>query len=474
MAKGSSMLTAAIRARFSGNKSFAAIPGFPSGPANTANSSQIFGSWAYGNSSEDRWANAAGTDEIRALSVNSADQVMIGEGLASKNRKTAQWSVQDNGSISSAGFFLVNTGESYRVTAITWEHATQSSVAGTAYVEKTPSGTAIGSGTSLMSGTFDLHAIANATVTTATLTTTNSGDSDNPDLILNVGDQLSVVIAGTITSLVGVVCTVHLAPLGRSSKVVSYYLKANADLVQAQYFFTANRAYGPIQAISVRYSTKTSVAALKLTVTKDTGTTAAGGGTSLLTNNTNAGLLVDAVANTTYSGTLSATAATIRLASGDRLAIKFSGGTLTALVGVVVTVSFQEFASDRTEKTFFLDHIPGAADLTGWIAESFWIAERDYEVLDISMVGNVATGAAAKVTVTADSGTTAAGAGTVLNTANSSAGFDLNATARTTQFATLPAANLRFLLTGDRLSYKPSGTLTTGAGVALTVSLRPC
>ncbi len=442
--------------------------------ANTNNAVGIAENWAADNTSETRWRNAADTDDIRAMSVNAYDQLMVGEMLTSSERKSAQWQIQDNGSISSSGFFLVNVGEAYRVTAITWEHKTQSSVAGTAYVEKTPSGTAIGSGTSLMSGTFDLHAIVNATVTSATLSTSPTSDSDNPSLLLAAGDMLSVVIAGTITSLAGVVLTVHMAPIGKSVKCASFYMKANADLVQGQMIFTANRPFNAA-AVAMRWSTKSSVAALKLTVTNDTTTSAAGAGTSILTDGTNAGVLVTQTANVTYNGTISATAATVRLLPGNRLSIEFSGATLTALVGLVVTVSMTETAAGRVEKTFTLDHVPGAADLTGLIGQSFYSADRDYEVLDISETHNVAAGAACKVAITADSGTTAAGGGTVLSTQNTSAGFDLNATARTTQYATLPAVlGSRFLLAGDRLSLKlPTGTLTTAAGLQITVSLAP-
>jgi len=464
--------TAAVRQLFS---RFGMSGGTVAPPSsNTVEAAYNSIDWAYDNGGEVRFRNAADTDDIRALSVNASNQVMVAEALASAERKSVAWQVQDNASIVSQGFFIANPGEYYRITGITWEHTTQSSVSGTAYVEKTPSGTAIGSGTSLMSGTFNLHTIANATVTQATLTTTNTGDSDNPDLILNPGDMLSVVIAGTTTSLAGVVCTVYYAPLTKSVKHATYYMNANADMVQGQYFFTANRAYGNVLAVSMRWSTKSSVAGLKLTVTKDTGTTAPGGGTSLLTDNTNAGPLVTQTANTTYAGTMSTTAATIRMAAGDRLSIEFSGATLTALVGLVVTVSIAETAAGRIEKTWFLDHVPGQADLTGLVSGTFWTADRDYEVLDLSFVQNVAAGAACKMTVTADTGTTAPGGGTVLATQNTNAGFDLNATARTVQYATLPTIENRFLLTGDRLSIKtPTGTLTTAAGAQLTVSLAP-
>jgi hypothetical protein len=438
---------------------------------NTTNAAALPYGWGADNTAEMRWNNAAGTDVVRALSVNSANQVMVAEALATAERKTVMWSMQDNASISTQAFFIVNTGESYRITGVSWIHTTKSSVAGTAYVEKTPSGTAPGSGTSVMSGTFDMTA-NNATLLTATLSTTTTGNSDSPSVILAAGDALSIVVAGTITSLAGVTCVVTMAPLGASVKTASFYMKSNTDLVRSETFLVANRPY-VVTGVSMRWSTASSVAGLRLTVTNDATTAAAGAGTSVLTDGSNAGPLATTTANTTVSGTLSTTAATVRLLPGNRLAIQFNGASLTALAGLVVTVSMSETAAGRAEKTMYLNHVVGAADLVGWVSGTFFIADRDYEVLDISEIHDVAAGAAAKVAVTAESGTTAAGSGTVLTTQNTNAGFDLNAVARTVQFATLATSANRFLLAGDRLSCKPSGTLTTAAGVAITVSLAP-
>lgn len=468
-------LAASIRGLFAGNPN---IPQpFPNVAANTVNSPQLPFDWSYGNSAEVRFKNAAGTDDVRALCVNPSNQTMVAEQLAMNAYKNVSWQVADNGSIASQGFFLVNPNERYRVVSISWIHTTQSSVSGTAYVEKTPTGIAIGKGTTLMSGTFALSTIANSTVTAATLTTTNTGDSDNPDLILNPGDQLSVVIAGTITSLAGVCCTVVLAPLGVSCKTATYYMNANADMVQGQAFFVANRAYGNVLNVGVRFSTASSVSGLKLTVTKDTSTTAPGGGTSLLTNNTNAGVLVTGTANTTLTGTMSATAATIRVASGDRLSIEFSGGTLTALVGLVVTVSIAETAGDDQEVSWFLNHVVGQSDLTGLGAVNFFIADRDYEVTDFRYVDATAgtSGSAVNVGVGVATGTTAAASATITNlqTDGSNAGFNAKGTANTVQVATLAALGLRYLLKGDRLCIVPSGTFTTAAGNAITMRLTP-
>ena len=69
---------------------------------------------------------------------------------------------------------------------------------------------------------------------------------------------------------------------------------------------------------------------------KDTGTTAPGSGTALLTNNTNTGFNLNATANTVQVGALVATAASLALATGDRLAMKFTGSA-TATANLALT-----------------------------------------------------------------------------------------------------------------------------------------
>lgn len=74
-----------------------------------------------------------------------------------------------------------------------------------------------------------------------------------------------------------------------------------------------------------------------LQLTKDTGTTAPGGGTDLLTNNTNTGFDLNATANTVQTGTLTATTADLQLAIGNRLSIDFANAIQsTAGINLVV------------------------------------------------------------------------------------------------------------------------------------------
>ena len=117
---------------------------------------------------------------------------------------------------------------------------------------------------------------------------------------------------------------------------VTFALNANASLAD-QAFFIADRAYTVKAIYEIHAVAGNDAGAVNLQVTKDTSTNAPGAGTNLLTNNSNAGFDMKGTANTLQTGTLSATAADLELAAGDRLSVDFAG-TLTTLAGVVVTV----------------------------------------------------------------------------------------------------------------------------------------
>lgn len=107
--------------------------------------------------------------------------------------------------------------------------------------------------------------------------------------------------------------------------------------------------------------------------------------------------------------------------------------------------------------------------------QAFFVANRAYQVVAISEVHATAGNDAGAVTlqVTKDTSTNAPGAGTDLLTNNSNAGFDLKGTANTVQTGTLTATTTALqLAAGDRLSVDFAGTLTTLAGVVVTVSLK--
>jgi hypothetical protein len=120
---------------------------------------------------------------------------------------------------------------------------------------------------------------------------------------------------------------------------VSVSLALNGNCID-QNIFIADRAY---QVTRVDYSHATAGSdgsAVNLQLAKQTGTQAIGSGTNLLTNNTNAGFNCKATANTVQNGTLTATTASLQMATGDRLALDFTG-TITSLAGVTVTVQLK-------------------------------------------------------------------------------------------------------------------------------------
>jgi len=90
----------------------------------------------------------------------------------------------------------------------------------------------------------------------------------------------------------------------------------------------------------VHATAETTAATLRVQLTKDTGTQAAGAGTDLLTNTSGAGFDLKAAANTVQVGAL--VAESIRtLAAGDRLALDFTAAA-AELAGLVITVSIRK------------------------------------------------------------------------------------------------------------------------------------
>lgn len=119
---------------------------------------------------------------------------------------------------------------------------------------------------------------------------------------------------------------------------VSYIEAVNANIATST-IFIAERPYQVLQVSEVHDAAGTDVGAVTIDVTKDTGTTAMGGGTSVLAATFNAKSTARTVV-TKSGSTLAASNATLRLAAGDRLAVKFTGA-LTTLAGECLTVYLQ-------------------------------------------------------------------------------------------------------------------------------------
>lgn len=363
--------------------------------------------------------------------------------------KTVTYNETLNASIGTTPFFIAD--QAYTVVGITYVNKTAGTVAGaTATVTKDTGTAAPGAGTSLLTTPLTCLAVAN-TVATGTLTATTAA------LTLAAGDRLSALFAGTLTTLAGVVITVQMIPV-TAGEYANVFWRANGDIA-TQSFFQANRDM-VVTGVRAIYGTAFA-AAVTINVMKDTGTTAAGGGTSILT----AAMAGDGTINTVITPALTATASVLSMVAGDRLSLKFSATTTGALLCVVVT-----FAPLYIRKEVTWQLAPNAQQQ---VAQCFFIADRYYEVVDASCIFDVAAGGAAKLGVTIDKGTTVPGGGNVVQTDNTSAGFDMNATARTTQYMTPASRHLRLLSPGDRLGLVVTGAAQSLADSCITVSLIP-
>ena len=142
-------------------------------------------------------------------------------------------------------------------------------------------------------------------------------------------------------------------------------------------------------------------------------------------------------------------------ASNDE--VRFSDGSNWEALSKYIEVSF---------------HGQAAAEM---VDQSFFIANRTYQVVAVKYVHAVAesTATTLKVQVVKDHGTDAPGAGDNLLTNNSNAGFDCKATANTVQSGTLTSttANLQ-LAAGDRLSVDFTDSATELVGATITVTLK--
>jgi len=118
---------------------------------------------------------------------------------------------------------------------------------------------------------------------------------------------------------------------GNSDLIYATYFFTGTPAATAQVFFIANR---PLIVTSLSEVHATAAGGTStLNVTKDTGTTAPGGGTAL----GQAAFNLAATANTVQNATPSATIATVKLAAGDRLAVNFANA-IQSSAGIVVTV----------------------------------------------------------------------------------------------------------------------------------------
>jgi hypothetical protein len=113
------------------------------------------------------------------------------------------------------------------------------------------------------------------------------------------------------------------------------------------------------------------------------------------------------------------------------------------------------------QATYYFTGTPAATN------QVFFVAPANCTVVAISQVHSTAAGGASTLTVEKDTGTTAPGSGTAVQTGS----FNLNATANTVQTATLKTDGTATLAAGDRLAVNFANTIQSTAGLVVTVWL---
>lgn len=412
------------------------------------------------------------TTSIHIASVDTDSKVRVDREVQTGCRQSITFNLALNAGLATQAFFIAD--RPMGITGIEYRHTTagNDAAAVTAVITHETGTTAPGSGTVTMTNTFNCKGTAEV-VQNATLLSVDGNGDINSGLVLASGDRLSILFSGTLTTLAGVVVTVYLVP-GFKEQTAQFVANANA-LITTQGFFVANRDM-QITGVKMIWSTAgTDSGTVTGDVTIEGSTTAPGSGTSCLA----AAQSLKTTANTVVSPALSATAANTILAAGQRLSF-LTSGTLTALAGLVVVVYMQAKSDvNGTSLPYY-----GQVDVNFNIkangsqaTQAFWVADRDYEVVDVSYINSTAGTDGGTVTfdVGIAKGTTAPASATSVLTA----AFSAKTTANTVVYAgdgtyTLTVARRKRLLSqGDRLCAVYAGTLTALAGVDATVSLLP-
>ncbi len=403
------------------------------------------------------FSTSDGTASIEAMRVDASNRLRVGTSVYRSSPLPVRFVMAANGGLATQAFFIAD--QAYEVISATEVHSTAGNDAGAVTIDitKDVSGVAPGAGVSVLVSPFNAKATANTVQT-------GSRSSSASAIQIAAGDRISVKFTGTLTSLAGVEITLLLAP-GMSGDRAVFNMAANGSLVD-QCFYTATKNMKVSSVYYVHSTAGSDGGAVNLQLTKDTSTNAPGAGTDLLTNNTNAGFNCKATANVVQTGTLTATAANLRLAPGDRLSVDFAG-TLTALAGVVLVVVFDPY--------YETIDVPWNMNATASITDqAFFIANRPYKIVAASEVHSTAgtDGSAVNLQLVIDRETDAPGAGSDVISLNANAGFNLKGTANTVQVGTFISDGITYLLPGDRLSVDIAGTTTSLAGVQLTVTLQ--
>lgn len=192
-----------------------------------------------------------------------------------------------------------------------------------------------------------MSSFADASLRTALDLALDGTNVSDQELWLVVAKAAASLAGGSIApGLSGSTLALNADGLTEAGIIVPQHLEIIAPYVPAansqitRNWFLANRAYQVVAITEIHDVAEATAGSLNIQVTKDTGTTAPGGGTALLTNNSNAGFDGKATARTVQVGTLSVTTADLQLAVGDRLSVKFSASA-TELSETVVAISLK-------------------------------------------------------------------------------------------------------------------------------------
>ena len=228
---------------------------------------------------------------------------------------------------------------------------------------------------------------------------------------------------------------------------------ANGNVVTTR-FHVFNVSGRIKRIVEIHTTAGTAGGAVTLHVTKERGVLAPGAGTTVMSGTFN----LKGTADTLQTATLSTTASDLEFVAGDMLSVKLTG-TATTAAGVFLEV-YVQYDLPVFETSWY----SAAATSTD---QCFFIANRVYPIRAIRYVHAVAetTDTTANVQVTVDDGTEAPGAGTDLLTNDSSAGFDINATANVVQTGAFTATTM---IESERLGLDFNSTQTEGAGICIT------
>jgi hypothetical protein len=401
------------------------------------------------------WSNAADTLSRDGIKLDTDDVFRIDRGAMLGARQTQDFYFPTAGTLVTQTFFIAT--RPMLITSISEIHSTAETASGTATLavfKDTGASTAPGGGATTMVGTFNLKGTAN-TLQTATLLAPNAAGASAAGIVLNTGDRLSIVVGGTavLSAEAGVTVSVQWAP-GYKETNATYFVQANGSIATAQTFFLANTDYvvTGVQAIWSTAGTTTTI-----DVTQETTTGAPASGTTILS----ATIDGSAAANTVVNGSLTATAANLIIRAGNRLSLKLANKG--ALAGLVIVVQMESIGPINYVGQLDLMWANAAAVAT----EAFFIADRVYEVVDVSGTWATASGGGGTLDVTIDKGVVAPGSGTAVN----SSSIALSGTANTVVVGTMSVSRRNRLMNkGDVLSAKVGSPAAT-AGLAVAVSL---